>query len=260
MKVLGYVRVSTEQQKDEGVSLEAQRARIVAYAAAMNVELVDVVQETASARTLDRDGWKSVRARIAAGEAQGVLVAKLDRLTRSVRDLGELLETMFSERGGVALLSVADSIDTRSANGRLVLNLLTMVAQWERETISERTREAMRHQRAMGLPHAPAVFYGARLTDAIDANGRRVWAINEAEYAVARLIVAASKQFTFAKNNKPNLSAVARWLNERGHRTREGCAWTSKQVSRVLGFVDQLDALARKESESQSQSEESANT
>lgn len=262
MKVLGYVRVSTDQQGDDGVSLDAQRARIAAYAEAMGVELVDVVQEVASARTLKRDGWQIVCARIEAGEAQGVLVAKLDRLTRSVRDLGELLETTFSERNGVALLSVADSIDTRSANGRLVLNLLTMVAQWERETISERTREALQHLRKQGVRTGSA-FYGARLLDQLDAAGRRIWTIDEAEYAVVRMVVAATDRFkrsTRARRGTGdlNLSAIARWLNEQGHRTREGCEWTAKQVSRVLRHADELDVLAR-QGQQQSQSQEAVN-
>ena len=67
-------------------------------------------------------------------------MAKLDRLTRSVKDLCELLERF--ERRGVALISVAESLDTSSAAGCLVLNIMTAVSQWEREAIGERTRDA----------------------------------------------------------------------------------------------------------------------
>ena len=77
---------------------------------------------------------------------QAVIIAKLDRLTRSVKDLCELLERF--ERRGVALVSVAESLDTGSAAGRLVLNIMTAVSQWEREAIGERTRDAMSHKRA----------------------------------------------------------------------------------------------------------------
>jgi site-specific DNA recombinase len=83
-----------------------------------------------------------------AHEAEGLAVCKLDRLTRSVRDLGGLIEIYFSN--GIALLSVGEQIDTTTAAGRFMLNVLGSVAQWERETIGERTATALRHKRAKG--------------------------------------------------------------------------------------------------------------
>ena len=82
------------------------------------------------------------------GKVKAVIVAKLDRLTRIVKDLCELLERF--ERRGVALVSVAESLDTGSAAGRPVLNIMAEVSQWEREAIGERTRDAMRHKRSQG--------------------------------------------------------------------------------------------------------------
>jgi DNA invertase Pin-like site-specific DNA recombinase len=75
------------------------------------------------------------------------LVVKLQRLTRSVRDLGHLVEKYFAP-GKAALLSVSEQIDTRSAGGRPVLNVLASVGQWEREAIGERTATAMQHKAA----------------------------------------------------------------------------------------------------------------
>ena len=72
-----------------------------------------------------------------------MIIAKLDRLTRSVKDLAELLERF--QRRGVSLVSVAESLDTGSAAGRLVINIMTAVSQWEREAIGERTRDAFAH-------------------------------------------------------------------------------------------------------------------
>lgn len=74
------------------------------------------------------------------GEIQGVVVAKLDRLTRSMRDLHSLLEGVFSQ---IELHSVSEQINTSSAGGRLVLNVLMSVAEWEREAIGERTSAAI---------------------------------------------------------------------------------------------------------------------
>src|SRR6266566_291563 len=88
-------------------------------------------------------------------KVQTVIIAKLDRLTRFVKDLAELLERF--QRRGVSLVSVAESLDTGSAAGRLVINIMTAVSQWEREPIGERTRDAMSHRRNP-LPREGAPF------------------------------------------------------------------------------------------------------
>jgi DNA invertase Pin-like site-specific DNA recombinase len=91
-------------------------------------ELADIIVEAGeSAKSLNRPGMQRLLALVDAGEVQAVIVAKLDRLTRSVKDLCELLERF--ERRGVALISVAESLDTGSAAGRLVLNIMTAVSQ-----------------------------------------------------------------------------------------------------------------------------------
>ena len=160
-KVIGYVRVSTDKQAEKGVSLEAQQEKLKSYAALYGLELVDIiVEEGASAKTLEREGLRRVLKLMEDGKVAGVLVAKLDRLTRSVGDLGYLLEKYFHR---YALLSVAEQIDTRSAGGRLVLNVLVSVAQWEREAIGERTRDAMRHKKSRGEYTGGHVPYGFTL-------------------------------------------------------------------------------------------------
>ena len=84
--VAGYVRVSTEQQAGEGVSLDAQRIKLQAYAVAMDLELVDVFEDAGlSAKSLRRPGLQSALALLEDGKAAGLVVVKLDRLTRSVR-------------------------------------------------------------------------------------------------------------------------------------------------------------------------------
>jgi site-specific DNA recombinase len=92
---------------------------------------------------------------------KSVIVAKLDRLTRSVKDLCELLERF--ERRGVALVSVAESLETGSAAGRLVLNIMAAVSQWEREAIGERTRDALCHKRSQG-ERVGNIAFGYRLS------------------------------------------------------------------------------------------------
>jgi site-specific DNA recombinase len=89
-----------------------------------------------------------------------VIVAKLDRLTRSVRDLAVLLEQF--QRRGVSLVSVAESLDTGSASGRLVLNIMVSVSQWEREAIGERTRRHGPQKGEAGVQRKCAVWLSAR--------------------------------------------------------------------------------------------------
>ena len=142
IRVVGYVRVSTEEQASHGVSLAAQTAKIRAYAALYELELVDVVEDAGqSAKTLNRPGLQQALTMSRSGAAQGLLVAKLYRMSRSVSDVATLIDSYFGDRARyqATLLPVADQVDTRTAAGRLVLNVLAAVSQWEREAIGERT-------------------------------------------------------------------------------------------------------------------------
>jgi len=146
MNVVCYCRVSTLEQSDSGVSLDAQQAKMRAYADLYNLNIVETIIDAESAKSLNRPGLQRALNLLRAGKADGLLIVKLDRLTRSVADWQTLIEGYFGERGGKQLLSVNDSIDTRTAAGRLVLNILLSVAAWEREAIAERTKEALRHK------------------------------------------------------------------------------------------------------------------
>jgi site-specific DNA recombinase len=144
-QVLGYVRVSTEKQAEGGVSLAAQTAKIRAMAEVKGVEVTEILVDATSAKSLDRPEMTRLLALVDARAVATVIIAKLDRLTRSIRDLSDLLDRF--ERRGVSLVSVAESLDTRSSAGRLVINIMGSVAQWEREAIGERTREGLQHKR-----------------------------------------------------------------------------------------------------------------
>src|SRR6202050_900577 len=168
MRVIGYARVSTDKQADRGVSLDAQTEKIRAMVVVHGAELADIIVEAGeSAKSLNRPGMQRLLALVDSGSLQAVIVAKLDRLTRSVKDLCELLERF--ERRGVALISVAESLDTGSAAGRLVLNIMTAVSQWEREAIGERTRDALHYKRSQGQ-RVGNIAFGSRLS----ADGKHV--------------------------------------------------------------------------------------
>jgi site-specific DNA recombinase len=146
MRTIGYVRVSTDKQAEQGVSLEAQAEKIRAMALVHDANLLDIIVDGGeSAKSLQRPGMIRLLGMVDARQVQAVIVAKLDRLTRSVKDLCELLERF--ERRGVALISVAESLDTGSAAGRLVINIMTAVSQWNgKRSVSARAM----HSRTSG--------------------------------------------------------------------------------------------------------------
>ena len=140
-------------------------------------------------------------------------------ISRSVKDLAELLERL--NRRGVSLVSVAESLDTGSAAGRLVLNIMTAVSQWEREAIGERTRDAMRHKRANG-ERVGTVPFGCRLA----ADGVRLEDDPAEQDVLARIRSLKAAGHT--------LREIAAELNRQGYRTRRGTAWRFEYVGNVL--------------------------
>ena len=220
-RTVAYIRVSTDKQAERGYSLEAQRAKVDAYASLYDLELVDVVVDAgASAKTLDRPGLQRALAMLKGGKADALLVVKLDRLTRSVKDLGALVEGYFAA-GKWSLLSVSEQIDTRSAAGRLVLNVLASVAQWERETIGERTSVAMQQKAAQG-ELVGGVPYGFKLAD--DGVHLEPVGAEQAMLEQARALRAAGL----------SLRAVAAELDRRGLRSRTGRVFDATQIARMV--------------------------
>lgn len=231
MKVIGYVRVSTEEQAQGGHSLGAQDDKLKKYAALYDVELIGVLEDAgASAKSLDRPGLQKALAMLRNGEADGILVAKLDRLTRSVRDLGTLLEEFFHERAGKCLLSVADQIDTRSAGGRLVLNVLMSVAQWEREAIGERTSAALQHKIAKG-ERVGRPLYGFVLNQTgITPKGKPIYELIEDPRQQAGI-----KRMHELRHAGLSLRDVAAHLDREGFPTKDGKPWQAATIRQILG-------------------------
>jgi DNA invertase Pin-like site-specific DNA recombinase len=153
MQVVGYTRVSTEDQARDGVSLSAQQAKLEAYALVKDWTLRRVIRDEGySAKHLKRPGLEALLALVTSRQVEAVLVYTLDRLTRSVADLDKLIKLF--DRHEVALVSLQESLDATTATGRLMMNLLASVSQWEREVIGERTSDALQHTsrpRASGI-------------------------------------------------------------------------------------------------------------
>jgi DNA invertase Pin-like site-specific DNA recombinase len=133
-----------------------------------------------SAKSLNRPGLQDALAKLRRGATDGLVIAKLDRLTRNVGDWQKLIDGYFGDKAGKQLFSVADSIDTRTAAGRLVLNVLLSVAQWERETIGERTKDALQHKISKG-ERCGKVRFGYKLA----ADGKTLVAVPAERQAIA---------------------------------------------------------------------------
>ncbi len=219
MLALGYVRVSTERQADEGVSLAAQEAKVRAMAVVRGVELAEVIIDAESGKSLNRVGAQRLLEMVSRGEVGTVIIAKLDRLTRSVRDLCGLLELF--EKKNVALVSVAESLDTSSAAGRLVITIMGAVNQWERESIGERTRDALRHKRSKS-ERVGNIHFGYRLA----GDGKHVEPDPAEQAALCEMHELRKRGGT--------LRSIAAHLNEKGHRTRRGSAWRHTYIASML--------------------------
>lgn len=213
-----YARVSTEDQASNGVSLEVQEEKLREYCASKSWQAARAYRDDgASGKTLDRPALKELLRAAKAREFEAVCVHKLDRLTRSMRDLGRLLGVF--ERHGIALVSLTESIDATSASGRLMINVLGSVAQWEREAIAERTALALRHKRDRMVPYGPTP-YGFEL------RGERLVPA-EKELAIVRRI------YRLRRKGR-SLAAIAEALNREKIPTKRRRRWAPATVHYVL--------------------------
>ncbi len=231
MIAIGYARVSTDKQ---GISVEAQTAKIRAIVTTKDGwTLQEVIEDDGeSAKSLERPGMQRLLQLIDEGAIQVVVIAKLDRLTRSIRDLGTLLDRLETHR--IALVSVAESLDTASAAGRLVINIMMSVSQWEREAISERTKDILAHKKKKG-ERVGTVPYGFRLkTDGLakEKNGKTVLMQIEPEPQEQATIVEIHR---LRKRGRGwTTRAIAEELNRKGLKMRGSREWTFGRVAQIL--------------------------
>jgi len=219
MKAIGYVRVSTDRQAEQGVSLEAQESKIRAMATVQAAELFEVIIDGGeSAKNLNRPGLQRLLALVESGKIEAVIIAKLDRFTRSAKDLCSLLDLF--EKRGVALISIAEWLDTASAAGRLVITIMAAVSQWGREAIGERTRDALRHKRTSG-ERVGNIRFGFRLSP----DGKHV----EQDPGEQSVLT----EIHHLRQSGHTLRGIAAALNRKALRIRRGSAWRLEHVARI---------------------------
>jgi DNA invertase Pin-like site-specific DNA recombinase len=148
-RALLYVRVSTDEQAQSGLSLEAQTTTLRAEAERRGWEVADVlVDEVSAKRGNTRPAFNDARARLAAGEANVLVASRLDRLSRSVVDFANLMAAAHDE--GWKLVALDLGLDTSTTTGRMTAHILAAVAEAEREVIGQRTSAALLAKRARG--------------------------------------------------------------------------------------------------------------
>jgi DNA invertase Pin-like site-specific DNA recombinase len=150
MQVIGYVRVSTEEQSTSGAGLAAQRAAIEAECLHRGWHLIEVIEDAGfSAKDMKRPGVKVALETLEQGDACALVVAKLDRLSRSMIDFTTVMAT--ASKQGWALVALDCAVDTSTPAGEAMANVLATFAQFERRLIGQRTREALAAKRASGV-------------------------------------------------------------------------------------------------------------
>lgn len=203
---LAYVRVSTTEQAEDGASLTSQRETLTAEAARRRWDVEIVADEGFSAKAVEsRPGLVAALARLDAGQADALMVVRVDRLSRSVSDFAGLMAR--ARRRGWSLVACDLGIDTSTPSGDLMANVLASVAQYERLVIGQRTREGMAVRKAEGV-HV----------------GRR-----------RSLPMSVVAQIVSDHRAGQSMAGIARRLNEQGVTTAHGGAqWHASTVRGVL--------------------------
>ncbi|CAN5199998.1 recombinase family protein [soil metagenome] len=207
--VVGYVRVSTSEQADSGAGLEAQRGAIEAEAQRRGWRLLTIHEDAGtSGKSMNgRPGLSEALSAVEAGEANGLVVAKLDRLSRSLLDFAALMEQ--ARKRGWNLIALDLGVDTSTPSGELMANVLATFAQFERRLIGQRTKDALAVKRAQGV----------RLGRPREIPEKTIARISEL-YAAGL-----------------SVAAIARRLNEGGVSTPRGGRWHPPGVARALSWV-----------------------
>jgi DNA invertase Pin-like site-specific DNA recombinase len=207
LRAVGYIRVSTDDQADSGLGLEAQRSAIEGEAVRRGWDLVHVFTDTASGRSLSRrPGLEEALVTLENGGASALVVSKLDRLSRSTKDFATLMER--AQRKGWAPVVLDLGVDATTPAGELVASVMVSVAQWERRAIGQRTKEALAAKKAQG-----AILGRPRqLPDTV------------------------RKRISRMRRRGLSLRAIASLLNDAGVPTAQGGAkWHASTVRKVLG-------------------------
>jgi DNA invertase Pin-like site-specific DNA recombinase len=236
---VGYVRVSTDMQAVDGLSLDAQRHAIQSYCSMQGLRLIKICQGVESGGKATRPGLADALA----VRADVVVVLKFERVSRSLRHFCELYEEHFAD-GAKELVAIRESIRLDSVLGRALVSILMVFAQMEREATGERTREAISHIRRCGY-HFGKTPYGFKTVPAAD-NPRfrvKVWHISQPVNSRNHSDVEVKVRVRELRDRGTSYAAIARILNEIGYVPYKGKRFTESSVRKLLGNTPESKLL-----------------
>ncbi len=218
MKVIGYTRVSTEEQAREGVSLLTQREKIEAWVQAMDGELISIEEDAGISGKLIRTREGFQRALELACSQKAVLVVySLSRLSRSTRDTLAVAERL--ERAGADLVSLSERIDTTTAAGKMVFRMLAVLNEFERDQVSERTAAILQHKKSKLEAYSPTPY-------GFNRKGKHL-VVDEEEQEIVRRIHRLRDECC-------SLRQIAERLNDAGIPSKNGGRWYASTVRYLL--------------------------
>jgi len=222
-EAVGYVRVSTNEQAEGGVGLADQEERIRSYCRMAGLDLVQLVKDngiTGAKPLASRPGGIRLLKAVKARKVKNVVALKLDRLFRDAVDA--LTQTRAWDKQGVALHLIdmgGQTLNSRSAMGRLFLTMTAAFAELERNLIAERTAAALQHKKRHRQAYSPTPYGFTRKGDSLKAN--------PAELAVVKKVQGWRKRHW-------TLRKIAGELNKRGIPTKTGKTWYASTVRYLL--------------------------
>lgn len=221
MIAIGYARVSTDEQAKEGVSLEAQQAKITAWCVANGYELgsFHVDAGISGARASNRPAFQAAIARACKQKAP-LIVYSLSRFARSTKDTIVISERL--SKAGADLVSLSEKIDTTSATGKMVFRMLAVLNEFERDQIGERTREVLQHLRSQGRRISRFVPFGFDLT----ADGRSVVQNRREQIGL--------QMMEDLRAGGISLRKIALRLTEEGIPPKTGSRWTAQAINMII--------------------------
>jgi DNA invertase Pin-like site-specific DNA recombinase len=218
---LGYIRVSTQGQLQNGISMDAQVAKLKAYANFLGIDIAGIYADGKSAKDIKhRPGLQAVLGLVATGKISHVLIYKLDRAFRNAREALNVAEVI--DKKSVALCSALEQIDTKSSNGKLFFTILAAMAEWERNIIGERTKDALAYKKTLGERRSRFIPIGQRL----GANGKTLEVEPGEQEAIRQAKILHGEGYSLRK--------ISSRLAKQGLLTRNGTRYSAPVVASMI--------------------------
>ncbi len=232
LTAIGYIRVSSQEQAAEGISLEAQRAKIEAWAEATDATLMEVIEDPAvsgSRPLAERPGGSRIAAMLdqRAPSVDAVVISRLDRLGRNASETLAHLHRFAN--GKLGLVSILDRLDLSTPQGRAMAGVAAVFGQLERELIGQRTAEALARLQAEGKPYSALPFGFIR-------QGDRLLPHPDEQRVI--------KQILELRYSRCSFREIASWLNGESIPAKRGGSWSPMSVRSVCLTAARRDELA----------------